>query len=46
MDLKETKAVKIGVKNVAEGCAIYASNAGELLLPKRVYRGVTVAIAR
>jgi len=46
MDLRETKAVKIGVKNVAEGCAIYASNSGELLLPKRVYGGVTVAIAR
>uniref|UniRef100_A0A7C3RL02 Cobalamin biosynthesis protein n=1 Tax=Archaeoglobus fulgidus TaxID=2234 RepID=A0A7C3RL02_ARCFL len=46
MDLKETKAVRIGVKNVAEGCAIYASNTGELLLPKRVYGGVTVAIAR
>jgi cobalt-precorrin 5A hydrolase len=46
MDLRETKAVKIGVKNVAEGCAIYASNTGELLLPKTVYGGVTVAIAR
>ena len=46
MNLRETRAVKIGVKNVAEGCAIYASNTGELLLPKRVYGGVTVAIAR
>lgn len=45
MDVRETKAVKIGVKNVAEACAIYASNSGELVLPKRVYGGVTVAIA-
>jgi cobalt-precorrin 5A hydrolase len=45
MDIRETKAVKIGVKNVAEACAIYASNSGELILPKRVYGGVTVAIA-
>ncbi len=46
MDLRETKAMKIGIKNVAEGCAVYASNYGKLLLPKTVYGGVTVAIAR
>ncbi len=46
MDLRETKGKMIGVKNVAEGCAIYTSSSGELLLPKRVYGGVTVAIAR
>ncbi|AGK60574.1 Cobalamin biosynthesis protein CbiG [Archaeoglobus sulfaticallidus PM70-1] len=46
MDVQETKAKIIGVKNVAEACAIYSSSSGELLLPKRVYGGVTVAIAR
>lgn len=46
MDLRVTKAVKIGVKNVAEGCALFVSNRGELLLPKTIYGGVTVAIAR
>ncbi len=46
MDLRETKAVKIGVKNVAEGCALFISNRRELILPKTVYGGVTVAIAR
>ncbi|WP_202320657.1 cobalamin biosynthesis protein [Archaeoglobus neptunius] len=46
MDIRETEAVKIGVRNVAEACAIFSSNTGELLLPKRVYGGVTVAIAR
>lgn len=46
MNLKETKARLIGVKNVAEGCALKFSRSGELLLSKRVYGGVTVAIAR
>ncbi|MFN3383424.1 MAG: cobalamin biosynthesis protein [Archaeoglobaceae archaeon] len=46
MDLEETKAKLIGVKNVAEGCALKFSRHGELLLRKRVYGGVTVAIAR
>lgn len=46
MDVRETKAIKIGVKNVCEACAIYVSNTRELILPKRVYGGVTVAIAR
>jgi cobalt-precorrin 5A hydrolase len=46
MELRETSARLIGVKNVCEACAIFSSNYGELLLPKRVYGGVTVAIAR
>jgi len=46
MNVRATKAVKIGVKNVAEGCALYCSRSGELVLPKRVYGGVTIAIAR
>jgi len=46
MEIRETKARIIGVKNVAEACAIYTSLYGELILPKRVYGGVTVAIAR
>ena len=46
MDVKETKAVKIGVKNVAEACALFYSKKKELILPKRIYGGVTIAIAR
>lgn len=46
MNLKETKAKIIGVKNVAEGCAMKFARFGELLLEKRVYGGVTIAIAR
>ncbi len=46
MDIRETKATIIGLKNVAEACAIYSSNTGELVLPKKVFGGVTVAIAR
>ncbi len=46
MDLEETKARLIGVRNVAEGCALKFSRSGELLLRKKVYGGVTVAIAR
>ncbi|MDW7989817.1 MAG: cobalamin biosynthesis protein [Archaeoglobaceae archaeon] len=46
MDLKETKAKIIGVKNVAEGCALKFAKKGELLLPKKVFGGVTIAIAR
>jgi len=46
MDIRQTSAIKIGVKNVAEACAIYASTYGELVLPKKIYGGVTVAIAR
>lgn len=46
MKIRETKARIIGVKNVAEACAIYASRYGKLILPKKIYGGVTVAIAR
>lgn len=46
MDVRVTKAVMVGAKNVSEGCALYCSKFKELILPKRVYGGVTVAIAR
>lgn len=46
MNIRETKAKLIGVKNVSEACAIYVSINGDLILPKKVYGGVTVAIAR
>jgi len=46
MDVKETKAVMVGVKNVAEACALFYSKKKELILPKKVYGGVTIAIAR
>ncbi|MCQ4153760.1 MAG: cobalamin biosynthesis protein [Archaeoglobi archaeon] len=46
MKVRESAAVKIGLKSVAEACALYYSKNKELLLPKRVYGGVTVAIAR
>jgi len=44
MDIRETKAVIIGVKNVAEGCALYCSKFKQLILPKRVYGGVTLYV--
>ncbi len=46
LNIRETKAKIIGVKNVAEGCALLTSKFGELILPKTVFGGVTVAIAR
>ncbi len=46
MDVRKTKATIVGVKNVAEACALFYSKKKELILPKRVYGGVTVAIAR
>jgi cobalt-precorrin 5A hydrolase len=46
MDLPETSAKRIGVKNVAEGCALFFAREKRLLLPKRVFGGVTIAIAR
>jgi len=46
MNVRPSKATKIGLKSVAEACALACSKRGELLLPKRVYGGVTVAIAR
>jgi len=42
----ESEAKRIGLRSVAEGCALYYSKEKVLLLPKRVYGRVTVAIAR
>lgn len=46
MEVKESSAKKIGLKSVAEACALYYSKNKELILPKKVYGGVTIAIAR
>ncbi len=42
----ESEARRVGLRSVAEGCALFCSREKKLLMPKRVYRGVTVAIAR
>lgn len=42
----ESRAKDIGLKSVSEACALYFSKEKKLVLPKRVYGGVTVAIAR
>jgi cobalt-precorrin 5A hydrolase len=39
-------AGRIGLAGVAEPCALASSRRRELILPKRVYGGVTIAIAR
>ncbi len=41
----ESKAEKFGLRCVSEACALFFSNRKRLVLPKRVYGGVTVAIA-
>jgi cobalt-precorrin 5A hydrolase len=41
-----SRAGDLGLKGVAEPCALALSRHRELVLPKRVYGGVTVAIAR
>jgi len=41
-----SRAEDIGLRSVAEACAIYCSKEKQLILPKRVHGGVTVAIAR
>ena len=46
MGIRETKAKIIGIKNVAEACALFYSKRKELVLPKKAYGGVTIAIAR
>ncbi len=46
MDVDESGASIVGLKSVAEACALFYSKRGELVLRKRVYGGVTVAIAR
>ncbi|ADC66400.1 cobalamin (vitamin B12) biosynthesis CbiG protein [Ferroglobus placidus DSM 10642] len=42
----KSKAEIVGLNSVAEAAAVYISKKKELILPKRVYGGVTVAIAR
>ncbi len=44
--VKKSKAEIVGLNSVAEAAALYVSKKKELILPKRVYGGVTVAIAR
>jgi cobalt-precorrin 5A hydrolase len=44
--LSPSRADHLGLKGVAEPCALALSRHGDLVLPKRVYGGVTVAIAR
>lgn len=46
MNVRETSAIKIGLRNVAEACALYYSKNKELILPKKVFGGVTIAVAR
>ncbi len=41
-----SKAEMVGLKSVSEACALYFSRNRELVLRKKVYGGVTVAIAR
>jgi len=41
-----SRANIVGLNSVAEACSLLYSKHGELLLPKRVYGGVTVAISR
>ncbi len=46
LEAEPSKAGKIGLRSVAEACALYFSKEKVLLLPKRVYGNVTIAIAR
>ena len=41
-----SKAQRMGLKGVCEPCALVLSKRGELILSKRVYGSVTIAIAR
>ncbi len=41
-----SKAKILGINSVAEASALFVSKKKELILPKRVYGGVTIAIAR
>jgi len=41
----ESEAKRVGLRSVAEGCALICSREKKLIMPKRVYRGVTVAVA-
>ncbi len=42
----KSEAKRVGLKSVAERCALFCSKEKKLIMPKKVYRGVTVAIAR
>ncbi len=44
--LSRSRSESIGLRSVSEACALYFSREKKLILPKRVYGGVTVAIAR
>lgn len=44
--VSDSRAERLGMKSVSEACALYFSRNKELLLRKKVYGGVTVAIAR
>ncbi len=46
MDVRCSKARIVGLKSVAEACALFYSKRRELVVGKRIYGGVTVAIAR
>jgi cobalt-precorrin 5A hydrolase len=41
-----SEAGRIGLSGVAEPCALASSRKKELILPKKVYGDVTIAIAR
>jgi len=44
--VSDSKANKVGLRSVAEACALYYSKEKKLLLPKKVFGRVTIAIAR
>ena len=44
--VSSSKSEMIGLRGVSEACALYFSRNKELVLKKKVYGGVTVAIAR
>jgi|Deesub1362A_J573_1020465.scaffolds.fasta_scaffold00195_24 cobalt-precorrin 5A hydrolase len=44
--LTPSKATSIGLQSVAEACSLIFSREKKLILPKRVYGGVTIAISR
>jgi cobalt-precorrin 5A hydrolase len=44
--ISPSRAGNLGLKGVAEPAALALSRHRELVLPKRIYGGVTVAIAR
>jgi len=46
MDIRPSKAEIVGLRSVAEASALYYARDKKLLLPKRVFGRVTIAIAR